>query len=209
MMQLVSKFEKGKEKVAMYFAPIFFWPEWVCFNPLETAGQLKNVRERTFDKTSIIAVKARDERKRSSELCPEVSEKDGKKLYLNYVECLNFMIVPFNAGDVETIIAGLPVCLTFAKGEWRSGSNFSSLLQTRRAPIFGCQFQATMRKRENQKGKWYGLDIDNPSGDVSPWTSQESFEALKTLHEEYKAAYEAKALQVDYEDPEAEVAKDF
>jgi len=205
MMQRVAEYDKQEKKIALYFATVFYWPEWVCWNPLDTRGQLKSVRERSLDPKSTVAIKARDESRRNSEVCPEVPEKDGKKLYLRYLEHLNFMIVPFNAGGVETQFAGLPICLSFASGEWMKGSNLAGLITVRRAPIYGCQFQGVMRRRQNSKGTWFGMDVDNPADEsVGPWVSKESFEALQTVHREFKKAHEEKTLQVDYEDePEA------
>jgi len=206
MMQRVSEYDKQEKRVALYFATVFFWHEWCCWNPLAAAGQLKSVRDRSLDPKSSVAIKARDEERRNAEICPEVPEKDGKKQYLSYVEHLNFMIVPFNAGSVETQFAGLPICLSFARGEWIKGSNMSGLIMVRRAPIYGCQFQATVRRRTNNKGTWFGIDVDNPDPTiVDPWVGKDSFDAMQKLYTEFKTAHAEKTLQVDYEDVEEEI----
>lgn len=206
MMQLVGEFNNAKEPL-FAFVPLFFWPEWVLWNPLETKGTLPAVRDRSFDPRSVIAIKARDEKKRNSEQCPECPEKDGKKLYLKYLEHLNYMVMPLTGPFV-----GMPLAATWASGEHRAGSNFNSLIAMRRAPLYGCQFEAFARERENTKGRWYGIDVENPreTSGITPFVMEpERFDAMKALHMEYKAAYDNKALVVDYDDgEETEAPKD-
>lgn len=212
MMQKIAEFNGGKEP-AFYFVPLFFWPEWVCWNPLETKGNLRSVRDRSLDPRSILAAKAKDENRRGSEICPECPEKDGKKLYLKYLEHLNYMLMPL----APSSFADMPICITFASGEHRAGTNFSSLITMRRAPLYGCQFEAVVRERENQKGRWYGIDIDSPreGSNVEPFVkSEESYNAYKSIWAEFKTAYDDKAIQVDYEDTESDIeapkdSKDF
>lgn len=182
---------------ALQFVPLFFWPEWCAWNPLASQGQLKAIRDRTFDKTDIIAIKARDEKKRKSEICPEFPrDRENKPQYISYVEHLNFLVFPLSG-----VLAGSPVCMTFDRGEHRQGTKFSGLIQQRKAPPWGCQFEAVIRQRTNTQGTWYGMDVDNPRADsISPWSAVDQKDLLRGLYLEAKKAYDTKTLQVDYGD---------
>lgn len=211
MMQKVGSYdETDRGKLPLFaFVPVFFWPEWCLWNPLDTRGTLPAVRERSLDAKSVLAIKARDDKKRESEVCPEMPAKDGKKLYLSYREHLNYMIVPL----APHVLADMPICMSFSKGEHRAGSNFSSIITMRKAPLYGCQFEAFARERENAKGRWYGIDVDNPreGSGVTPFIMEpERFEAFKGIYEEFKKAYDERLLVVDFEDEgeELEAPKD-
>jgi hypothetical protein len=199
IMQPVAKFSDGKSH-AFTFTPLFFFPEWLIMNPLETKGTLKAVRERTFESRSEIAIKAKNPKLRKSEPCPECPEKDGKKLYLNYLECLNYII--WIHGDKP--FCEVPIALTFTSGEHFAGMSFNALINTRRAALWGCNFQAVIRRRTNEKGSWFGIDCENPSFEsgVPAWTDRAA--EMKIFFEEFKKTYEDKLLQVDYDDESLE-----
>jgi hypothetical protein len=192
-----------------HFVPLLQYLEWCVWNPLDTRGTLKTIRDRTLDPKSEIAIIARDPNKRGSKPCPEMPEKDGKKLFLDYREHINFMwlLLP----PVELGVAELPVAVSFSKGEWQAGSNFGSLLAQRNlrvTPIYGCQFAAASRERQGQKGDWHGLTVDNPAEDsgVTPFVQdEERFKFYQSLHREFATALKAKQLELDYEDVEEEI----
>ena len=205
MAQLFSANE-GAVLPAFAFVPLFFWPEWMTWNPIEMKGQLPAVRDRSFDPRSPIAVKSRDETRRSSEVCPE--SPPDKKYYLKHLEHLNFMLMPLAPHP----FAEMPICYSFASGEHKAGSSFSALITMRKATMFGCQFEAYIRERENTKGRWFGIDVDNPreNSGVTPFVMEEErFRAYESLHLEYKKVYEDHALVVDLdEDDGVEAPRD-
>jgi hypothetical protein len=58
-----------------------------------------------------------------------------------------------------------------------------------------------MGKRENEKGEWFGFDIENPS-DGEAWVGEESYGKLKEAHLFFSAAHAEKRLQVVYDEDE-------
>lgn len=197
-MQLMASFIDGKQH-AFVFTPLMMFPEWTCINPIETQGQLKMVRERTFDTKSVIAQKARDPKVRKNfEPCPETPEKNGKKLFLQYLENLNYIILIHGASE----FANMPIAITFAAGNYQAGTTFNGLISQRRAPLWGCNFQAVIRRRQNELGHWFGVDCENPSAEANtPPFVMDRDESLKLqgLHQEFLALYEQKLVQIDYE----------
>ena len=183
------------------FVPVFFFPEYLAWNPLESKGTLPAVRERSLDPQSDIARKARNPQTRE-EPCPEVA-----KAVIRYQEHLNFIMMLMGTGDT----AGIPVVMSFSRGEHRSGTNLASLIAMRRAPIFGCVFEATSRLRTNSKGAWYGLDITNPSvsSGINPVITDETrYTLLKNLHLEMKTAHANNLIVVDHDDNEIDAEND-
>lgn len=191
MLKVAGTQDKAGEP--FHFIPLFFYPEWALWNPLELRGQQPAIRQRTTDPRSPMVAKCRD----SSlwlEPCPEMPDKNCR-----YVEHLNFIIMLL--GDHQA--AGIPIVMSFARAEHRSGSNFAALIKMRRAPLYGCHFEARAAYRSNNKGQWYGLDITNPAADsgVLPFVQdQATFETLKAHYEELKKAHAESKIRVDYED---------
>lgn len=176
------------------FTPIFFWPEWLLTNPRELI-QLPYVRERSLDPRSPIAAKAKNPATRE-EKCPE--DPSGK-LKMNYVEVLNFMVIITSNSPV-----GLePMLLSFQKAEHKAGTTFNALIRMRQAPLFGCQFLGKIGERTNTKGRWYGVDVQNPPQELaSPWVAnQDTFNAFGELHLQFKEYYENNLIMVDYDEP--------
>jgi hypothetical protein len=119
------------------------------------------------------------------------------------VEHINYIIVLI--GELE--LAGVPMILSFFRGSYMRGSNFATLLKLRKAPIFGCQFEAWTQFETNPKGDWYGIQVSNPSIDneagIGPFCDDEArYEQLKAVHLELKEAHAKGILQADYEDVE-------
>ena len=190
----VNKNEQGKPADTgqpFHFVPLFFFPEWCCWNPIETRGTLPSVRYRTTDPNDPAVSKCRD---------PKLWKEEIDGFACRWVEHLNFISVII--GDHE--LAGTPVIISFARAEHRAGSNFAALIKMRKAPMFGCQFEARVTFRpDNNKGQWYGLDISNPSQDsgITPFLTDEvAYDAFKKLHLEMKEAHGAAKIKVDYEE---------
>jgi len=189
-----------KEK-PFYFLPIFFYPEWCVWNPIQMRGTLPVIRERTLDPNHPLVAKSRDP-KLWSEPCPESPE-----YALRIVEHLNFVVLLL--GDVA--LSDTPVVVSFMRAEHRCGSNLAALIRMRKAPIFGCQFEAHVGHRENQKGSWFGIDVGNPSDQTICGSFVEDeifFEHCRELHEQYKSSHEASKIVVEYDEGTEEVPGD-
>lgn len=186
----------AKRGEPFFVTPLLFYPEWYVVNPLEKKDSLPMIRERTIDPKSEIARKARNK----DTWFEPFPDEANSKLQLRYVEALVFLVELREQPGMQ----GLPVALSFSKGEHGSGSRFAALLKMRSASIFAGVYECVVpeRARSNAKGRWYGIDVSNPkSNDVSPWIeSKEEFERLKAEHEKLLEQYKAGLVQVDYDE---------
>jgi len=177
-------------KTSFQFVPIFFYPEWATVNPIQMKGQLPFLRYRTTDPADPVVTKAKNPGLRS-EPCPEDPEYK-----IRHVEYLNFIVALYNHPlGIE------PVIMNFSKGEWSSGSKFASLLKMRRAPMYGCVFEAVVGLRHGQLGDWYGFNITNPD-EGSPWVDEDNYEVFKKLHIQFAEYHKESRLRSQIEPDE-------
>ena len=189
-----------------HVVPLFFFPEWVAFNPLETRGTLPSVRYRTFDSKDPIVAKCKDSRL-WLEPCPEMPEKDGKQLKVTNRELLNFVVAIVGNGEHCEI----PVTLTFSSASHFTGATWCTQIRNKRAPCYSCQFEMRTRLGNNSKGEWYRLEISNPSENsgVSPWVSpEERFREYEKLYRNLQETFDKKLLRPDISGEEETVASD-
>lgn len=176
------------ESAGVVFTPLFFFPEYCLWNPLESKGNMPMIRESSFDPTSALAVRARDP-KRRFEACPEIPDK-----MMRYVEHLNFVVLIHADG-----LNMLPAILSFSRAEHRAGSNFIALIKMRMAPMYGCKFIMKTRYRENDKGQWYGVDVENPPEAVGAFVDEDMFAYTSYQYNELKKAHADKSIQVNHD----------
>ncbi len=186
-----SKVSAGEK---WHFVPLFFWAEWITWNPREITDE-DAIVERTTDRNSPLVAKCRDSNL-WSEPIPGKLDKNGNPLCLRHCEHLNFLVMP-----LDTVMAGTPVCISFSRSEHKVGSSFAALIKMRKAPLFGCIFEASSGYRENPQGAWYGLDVRNPAEDHDSLVSDEDlYNNFKAAHEEFKKAHAANMIVVDLQD---------
>jgi len=193
---MVAKFDKEGKTGVFHFVPVFFYPEWATWNPILLKGQEPAIRYRTTDPTDPIVAKARNKTLRE-ETIPEHPD-----MKMRHCEHLNFIIMLVNHEH-----AGTPILMSFSRGEWSTGSKFSSLITMRKASPFGCVFAAHIAFRPGSgKGTWYGLDIANPDPGVqSPWVSSEDdYNAYEALHKEFEDHHKNSRLKAALEDEPVE-----
>jgi len=196
-----GKTRPGEAGFPFHFVPLLFFVEYCLWNPLETRESLPMIRERSYDKDSEIAKRARDPKLRTM-LCPEFPEKDGKQLHCRYVEHLNFIVLLQD----EHELAGVPLLLSFSKGEHNQGRQLLALMKLRKVPICGARYVGQVRHRTPSGKDWFGIDINNPL-DKEPFvTDPDEFAVYKGFHEDLKNAHESNKLRADYSDEEAEDA---
>lgn len=175
------------ESDGVIFTPLFFFPEYCLWNPLESRGTLPMIRASSFDPKSDIAAACRDPQRRLTP-CPEMPTEN-----MRYVEHLNFIILMHGEG-----FNVIPALLSFSRAEHRAGTNFIALMKMRLAPIYGCRFEMKVRYRSNDRGQWYGIDVDNPQ--IDPFVDERTFEITKHHYHELKKAHENRAIKVDHDD---------
>ncbi len=183
-----SRDDRGRlieeEITGLRFTPIFFFPEWVIWNPFELKGTLPATAGRTLDPSNPIAVKARNSSLRS-EPCP-----GSEGLMIRYCEHLNFIVALQNHPYKSHIV------LSFSRAEHFAGRQFCNLLKMRKAAIFGNVFEMRLNHRSNAQGDWWGLDIVNPEAD--PWVDQEEYTRFSEAHNELNTLKDS--IKVNYED---------
>lgn len=192
--------EKGKitgEGMPFRFTPVFFFPEWCVWNPIELKDKLPMIRERTVYPNSPIAQKARSQSLRYEK------HPDDASLQLRYVEHLNFIIMLEPTHEY----GGQPLVMTFCKGEHGSGQRLCSAIAMRKAPMYGCVFEGVVHARSNAKGDWYGLDVRNPVTEdgqelISPWVGEEAMPAYEAAYQEFKKLHADARIRVNLEDDE-------
>ena len=186
---------ENKKGEPFHFVPLFFYPEWCTWNPLEMKGTLPAIRKRTTDPKDPLVAKCRN-RELWFETCPENPE--GKPL--RNVEHLNYIVMLVGGHELD----GTPMIMSFSKGEHSSGSNFAALIKMGKAPMYGRHYEAAVAHRpDNPKGAWYGINVTSPSAGsgITPFVSDlELFQAYKSMHLELKQAHEDGMIQASYED---------
>lgn len=192
----IIKNENGKSTkngLPWEFVPIFFFAEFIAWNPRKMKGTLPAIRNRSVDPDSELAAKCRN-RETWFEECPE-----NKDMAIRNQEHLNFIIVP-----ISGISAGTPCLLSFTRSEHKAGTAFASLVDMRKAPLFACVFQAQVGFRENSEGEWYGIDVTNPD-ENGGWVRDEvAYNSFKEHHKNMRAAHDTQILCPDYGDDEVE-----
>lgn len=181
-----------------HFVPLFFFAEWCTWNDILMKGDAPAILERTCNPAHPLVAKSRSPQLWEEDH-PEGIIKEGKKMRVRHVEHLNYAVAI--VGDNE--LAGTTMVMSFFRGEHKQGSKLAMLAKLRKAPLWGCQFQAQVHFRTNNKGQWFGIDVSNPeeSTGVTPFvTDEKAFRAFETINQELREAHEAANLMVDYGD---------
>jgi hypothetical protein len=184
------------EGTAFHLVPLFFWAEWCIHNNIKLKGQEPYIFDRTLDPKSEVAQRAINPK-----LWSGPHPEKGDEFPIRYVEHLNYVFVLI--GEHE--LAGTPIVASFFKAEHKTGRNFAGLAKLRRAPLFGCQYEARCKMRKNNSGNWFGIDISNPStaSGVSPFVQeQEHYKVYEALYYEFKKYHADEVLRVDYDENE-------
>jgi hypothetical protein len=189
----------SKSGQRFHFVPLFFFPEWCTLNPFKLRGQVDMIRERTFDGTSPLAIKAKN---KATRIEPYPEDPDPKKgLQIRHVEFLNYIVVLMGEGDA----CGIPILVSFSRGDIKSGGILANLITMRKLrAIYGNVFQGRTKFRPNNQGDYYGIDISNPDADtgVSMWVSKPQFERLAVEHAKYQEKFDRQLIVADYGDPD-------
>lgn len=174
-----------------YFTPIFFYPEWVAWNPLTMRGSMPAIHERSLDPKSQLAMKCK------ARMEEAIGTVDGKPAMRRFVEHLNYVVMPYNH---ELFTEFTPAILSFARGEHKTGMKFNGEVKLRRAKIWGTIFEARANRRVNDKGNWFGFNITNPIG-FPAWVEDTTlYNALADARQNFIEIYNAGRVLTDYGD---------
>lgn len=201
----IEKDGKGKaQKKGVFFhvVPLFFYPEWILWNPIETKGTLDAIKARSLDPKSEIAIRSRDANTRTV-ICPDLPSKDGKPIHCRYVEHLTFISTIV---DEDHALYGMPIAFSFQRASHSAGRNWAALIRMKNAPVCGCNYAVQSVYQSNAQGQWFQPEVTNPVL-MSPYVQDpDKFTLFKSLHEDFKKAYEQNRLQVDHDDSEISAA---
>src|SRR5690606_29211297 len=104
----------SKEGSPFLFTPVFFFPEWVAWNPIEARGTLPAIQERTTDPDDPLVARCRNSKLWFDEL--DLKDDKGNPLFRRNTEHLNFIITLLD-GD----LAGTTCIMSFSRAEHKSG----------------------------------------------------------------------------------------
>lgn len=185
------------------FVPVFFFTEFIEMSDINDS-ESPTVLERTFDVTHPLAVRARDADQWERDYGPEDS-KGRAKYTARACEVFNFVGF-LDGGDIPAELHGVPLTITFARGEFNTGRSFITAITMRRVggkivPLWAQRWAFTIGFRERDSKKWYGLDVRNPA---QPYISEEQGAMFKGAHEEFAELFEKQRLSVDHEDKPAD-----
>lgn len=204
-MQIVA----SKDEV-FHVVPVFFYPEWCVFNPLNMPD-LPTIRERTLDPQSEIAARSRSAETRTAPVPGfenDFNNPDQKKVKrLSYREHLNFI---FELQDGPLV--GTQFVATFAKSEHKTGRMLASSIQMRsktaRCKPYGLVFAAKSSERSNKDGVWFGLDLFLPTEHSAFVETKEHYDLLESSFEDLLKAYtNSKSGKGDFINAEDEEAQ--
>lgn len=179
------------------FVPIYQYTEFVKWADRRDKNAENPVAERTMDRTSPLAQRARDFDNRFEQY--EGGPK-GKPYQYQYVEHINFVGMIY--GDHE--LAMTPIAISFAKGEAKTGMNFCSSILMRKvggkqAPLWATVWRFVANERHKDDWRWWGLDFSNPG---QPYITEDEAPDFLALHKEFKELFEKNLAGVDYGEPD-------
>jgi len=186
--------DRGQPSVNSYraftFTPLFYYTEWCTWNDIRMRGSLPAIAYRTMDPNDPIVVKSR-----SASLREESDPENGDNV-LRHVEHLTYIILIHG----HQTLGAQPVALSFQRAEHFHGRKFATLTRLRAAPLFGCNYVASVAHRAGTgKGDWWGIDVANDS--ERPWVSKDDYQKMKELYETFKGLHESSSLKASYDDP--------
>lgn len=176
----------AKRGTAFSFVPIFFYPEYISCNP---NGVEPFIRERTLDKSSELAAKCRDPKRREEAVN---GDPDPKKRIKNR-EVLVFLVAIVGHESLTGVVASM----SFSSGEYRTGTNLTSALKMRGIPMFGTVWNAKAGNRTNSKGAWWGYDITPVQEAQGLVDDEAAFNTFRELNREFHEAYLESRIVVD------------
>lgn len=189
------------ERPFVRFTPLFFFPQYIAWNPRGVEG-LSAVRGMTTDRESAIARRACSRNMNDwVEPCPEAPDpkNPGQFLQIRYQEHLNFIVLLYDCPALE----GVPVLMSFSRTGHADGRKLVQDIKKLRAPCYGLMFNLSVGPRKNNRGEWFGFDINtavNENGTVAFITDEGLYNYTKDQFLALKENYEAGNIKVDYSD---------
>lgn len=188
--------------------PVFSFTEYIkWYDRRESKGPM----ERTFDPSHEIAKIAKNADIRNSEQYGDAPSPGEKPLCYSYVEHINFVCVVY---DESHSLHLQPIVISFEKGEFWQGNNFSSALLARKIPgtgqtarMYSQVWELRTSSHTNGVNDWYGFDFSNPT-ESDPFVADKDYPLLESLYEDMKADHDAHKIVVDHEGAEQPISEE-
>lgn len=159
-----------------HFTPIFFYNEYIAWNPIQMKGTLQAIRERTFDRKSDLAKLCLDYDNRTMP-CPE-----NDKFVVKFQEHLNYVIV-LNVPEQHPMFM-LSILVSFSSTQHKKGKQLANLAKMRGHELYGGVYEAKTVPESNEINDWGGWHIVNPTVEGVSGHVEDAgvYEAYKALH---------------------------
>jgi len=186
------------------FVPLFFFKEWAKWRDLKGAGPM--ILDRSHDPVSELAKLSADKDARRELYPGHEAMPEADRMYNSYVEHIRFIGMIY--GDHP--LTGLPVTLSFERGEWGQGNNFLTAVSLRRQVVNGESIEVplwaqvwrlnTVFHNPGQSKKWYGFDFEAAEqGIILP----DEAPTMRAMHLDFADLFSKSRLMVD-DAPETE-----
>lgn len=208
--QIIWKYDDEESDEPFQFVPLFIFIEyckWSAFG--DTSKPMIMVR--TTDKHSDIAKKALNPDTREELYEGHKDKPEKEQQHYSYVE--HYRVLGVIYGD--HMFNGIPLTLSFERGENWNGVNFVAACQMRRqlvtdkdgeeshvkVPLWAQVWNISVSARSRGAYNWYGLDF--APGDPSEIQEKDAQE-MQDQYKKYKKHHEEGTLEVADDMPEAE-----
>lgn len=203
---MVCKYETDPS--FFHFVPLFFFVEWAKWADLkDKSGPM--ILDRSFDPTSVVAKKAKNYDTMFEVYKGQEEKADKDKWNYRNVEHLRFIGVLY--GDHPLV--GIPITLSFERGEWKQGKNFISAIMLQRQMIDDESTQVKLwaqvwelrpQFRDRGDKRWYGFDFAPADPSI---IQPDEADTMLTMHKEFAELFEQQRLTVQ-DEPTESVAPD-
>lgn len=185
--------------------PVFQFTEFIKWRDQDDKSG-DALLEKTFNKNSELAKRARDKALRIEEYG---DNRPGKgRFKYSYLEHLNFAVIMYQQ---DHPLSGQAFAISFKKGEFFQGTNFCNALSQRKVngipvPYWTQVWEFRTGVHERRGYDWYGFNFNNPV-DESPYILEEEMPFFREQYQELKKLHEQNLLGVDLSDESTEEAQ--
>ena len=182
------------------FVPLINFTEYIAWNDRQDKSQ-PAIQARTFDPAGDIAARCRDSARRTEMYGPP-DPKGVLPFTRRFVEHLCFGGVIYGNHPLVSV----EVSFNFSRAEFARGTAFVNAILMRRvngspAPLWAQVWRFNVGIRNNQKGRWYGLDYNCPE---NPWIEEALVGKFRETHVALKELLAKQRLLVDRADEDGD-----
>lgn len=183
----VAKMDKESEP--FHFIPLFFFPEYIQWNDRKLADTESPILQRTMDPATPLARLCRNAN------TWQQNHPKRPEFTIRNCEHLNFLCLSLS-GEM----AYSPFTMSFSRTTHKVGQLLCSLIRMRKAPIYGCIFEARSKFTTKGQDDWYTLVVSNPAGSSGVVEDEALYTALQARHREFAKLHKEGVIETDYDE---------